>query len=582
MKCPVCETGCDIPEGGVGRCGMYTCLGKGIVEIHGNSYMAMMPVSMETIPILHYIPGAKVLQVSSVGCNFTCKGCISGIFTLNSRSVSGALKRVPPEKVVSKAIAEGCEGIAFCLNEPLVSYYTVMGVAEEAAKEGLFTGISTNCYFTKSAAHFLANMIDFINVGFKGASDGRYRECGVSSSDPVFRNLKLFHDEGVHVEASVMHLKGMEHEVTGTAERISRISDKIPLQVMRFVPFGDAAIELEPSVRVSESLCNELKGLLDHVYLFNSPGTPMLDSYCPKCGSTIAVRDFYGPMGCKTKWFSPGGRCSCGYVLPLKGSFREGLFHEEGMMGGYRPTRGFEMVLAILECLGVKDGITLDWLWKDLLKENYLAYVHEKLASFETYYEMIRDLSRRTEKIEEGEALVGYLEAKSRKVTEKVESIPVSQRPPVYYSMGTPLFGLIGTRFENSLVECAGGRSLNRKITRKGKPGVTISKEEFECLNPDYIFISGLFSSPAGDYMDFCTRENLNAGAVRNGRVFNMVPGWDFGSPRWILGLMHIANILHPDIFSFDLERERREYYMMFYRDSEYDITNRSFMKYLP
>ncbi|WP_421909623.1 hypothetical protein [Methanolacinia petrolearia] len=76
MKCPVCEIGCDIPEGGVGRCGMYTCLGKGIAEIHGNSYMAVMPVSMETIPILHYIPGAKVLQVSSVGCNFSCRGCI--------------------------------------------------------------------------------------------------------------------------------------------------------------------------------------------------------------------------------------------------------------------------------------------------------------------------------------------------------------------------------------------------------------------------------------------------------------------------------------------------------------------------
>ena len=581
MKCPVCEIGCDIPEGGTGRCGMYTSLGKGIAEIHADSYMAMMPVSLETVPILHYIPNAKVLQVSGVGCNFSCRGCISGIFTFSSRSVSGALKRVPPEKLVSKAIDEGCEGIAFCLNEPLVSYYTVMRVAEEAATEGLFTGISSNSYFTESAAHILAQEIDFINIGFKGASDARYRECGVPYSEPVFRNMKTFHDEGVHVEASVMHLCGMEYEVRETADRIASVSRKIPLQLMRFVPFGDAAIDLEPAVSCSESLCSDLKRRLDHVYLFNSPGTPLLNSVCPQCGSVIAEREFYGPMGCKTLSFAPEGKCTCGYTLPLKGGFREAVFHEEGMMGGYRPTRGFEMVLAILECLGVTDGIKLDWLWKDLIKENYLAYVHEKLASFETYYEMVRDLSRRTGKTAEGERLIGYLESKSGPVIEKTAKIPLSEKPPVYYSMGTPLFGLMHTRFENSMVEAAGGVSLNRRITRQGKPGVTLTKEEFECLNPDYIIISGLFSSPASDYKDFCSREGVKAGAVEKGRIFNMVPGWDFGSPRWILGLMHLANILHPDLFSFDLERERKEYYMMFYRDSEADTTNRSFVKYL-
>lgn len=579
MKCPVCEIACDIPEGGVGRCGMYTSLGKGIAEIHGDSYMAMMPVSMETIPVLHYNPGAKVLQVSSVGCNFSCRGCISGIFTFNSRSVSGALKRIPPEKLVSRAVEEGCEGIAFCLNEPLVSYYTVMGVAEAASKEGLFTGISTNCYFSESAAHILASQIDFMNIGFKGASDSRYRECGVPSSGPVFRNLKLFHEEGVHVEASVMHLNGMEQEVRDTAERIAAVSRDLPLQIMRFVPFGDAAIELEPAVSTSELLCRELKTSLDHVYLFNSPGTRFLDSTCPICGSVIAEREFYGPMGCKTLHFNPGGACSCGYVLPYEGSFHDGIFHEEGMMGGYRPTRGFEMVLAILECLGFTDGIKLDWLWKDLIKENYLAYIHDKLASFETYYEMIRDLSLRTGKISEGERLIGYLESRSSSIIGKIADC---EKPTVYYSMGTPLFGLIHTRFENSLVESAGGISLNREITRKGKPGVTLSKEEFMCLDPDYIIISGLFSSPASDYMNFCSREGLNVGAVQTGRIFNMVPGWDFGSPRWILGLMHLANILHPELFSFDLEMERKEYYIMFYKDSDEETSNRSFVKYIP
>ncbi|MBN1432309.1 MAG: hypothetical protein JW931_06010 [Methanomicrobiaceae archaeon] len=60
-----------------------------------------------------------------------------------------------------------------------------------------------------------------------------------------------------------------------------------------------------------------------------------------------------------------------------------------------------------------------------------------------------------------------------------IEKVLGCERPAVYYSMGTPLFGLIGTRFENSIVESAWGISLNRNITRQGKPGVTLSKDAY-------------------------------------------------------------------------------------------------------
>jgi hypothetical protein len=35
--------------------------------------------------------------------------------------------------------------------------------------------------------------------------------------------------------------------------------------------------------------------------------------------------------------------------------------------------------------------------------------------------------------------------------------------------------------------------------------------------------------------------------AMKNSQVHAMHPSWDFGNPRWILGLMVLANILHPD-----------------------------------
>ena len=69
--------------------------------------------------------------------------------------------------------------------------------------------------------------------------------------------------------------------------------------------------------------------------------------------------------------------------------------------------------------------------------------------------------------------------------------------------------------------------------------------------------------------------------AVRDSRVFlHPSPSWDFGNPRWILGLMNMANLLHPEIYHFDIEEESRRFYQEFYR-SDYNpaVINRSFSK---
>jgi hypothetical protein len=57
-----------------------------------------------------------------------------------------------------------------------------------------------------------------------------------------------------------------------------------------------------------------------------------------------------------------------------------------------------------------------------------------------------------------------------------------------------------------------------------------------------------------------------------------MHPSWDFGSPRWILGLMMIANTIHPEIFDFSMEEEADLFYRKFYGVPYRSVaTNRSF-----
>ena len=84
-------------------------------------------------------------------------------------------------------------------------------------------------------------------------------------------------------------------------------------------------------------------------------------------------------------------------------------------------------------------------------------------------------------------------------------------------------------------------------------------------LDPDVILITGAIAYPVHDFYRFCMNNGLgNIAAVRNKMVFGMHPYNTGGRPDWILGLMRIANILHPELFSFDMNCLAEEFYGRF------------------
>lgn len=578
MKCPVCEIGCDIAEGRSGRCRMYVNRDGEIVERFPESYLTMLPITIETMPMVHFTPKNKFLQVSTVGCNFTCPGCISETLTVHADAVAGALTTASPEEVVRRAQAEDCTGIVFCLNDPTASYFTFLALAREAKAAGLRVGCSTNGYFTEHALATLIPSLDFVNIGLKGSSDERYRECGAKSADPVFRNIRTLHESGVHVEVSAMFIHGADEEILNAARRVAEISPDIPLQVMRFVPFGEAAPGLEPTIRESERVTERLRTFLRYVYLFNSPGTGYLNTVCPVCGTTVLEREFYGPMGCRTSAALEGGRCPCGWQAPIQGDICVEQYTEYGMLGGYRTTRAIEMAHAILVTLGIRDDKELGAVLGDIVREDFIRGMHDRIHQVDSWLGLIADLAARAGREEEGRELVSFLRERIDRIA--AGSAFAETRPRVYYSMGYPLFALNAERFESNLVEAAGGTCVNKRLSRKGKPGVNITVEELNELNPEHMFISGFLSSPASDYLHYCTEHAVETDAVGAGRVYNVPAGWDFGSPRWILGFMFLANTIHPEIFSFDLEDEQREFYRRFYGiTGDKFVANRDFSR---
>jgi len=578
IQCTICEQGCIIPENGVGICGMYTTNGTTVIERFPCSYLITTPISIETMPLIHFHPKGKFLQVSTIGCNFSCPGCISEILAKRVDELAPALEHLSAEMVIARAQEEGCIGLLFCLNEPAVSFYTVLDLAKAAHAAGLLFGSATNGYFTASAVRELIPYLDCVSVGLKGCSKESYAMCGASDPDVPLRMVRMVHDAGVHVETAIIHANGSEGEILQTCRKIADISPEIPVQVMRFIAFGMSDVKLEPTIRESEVLCDQIRAINSSVYLFNSPGSTYCDTRCPVCSAPLIKREMHGPMGARIIDMVKEGVCTCGYQVPFYNQIAGEEFEERGMTGGYRPTRALEIIESILVCLGVHDKQTHAKVWFEMMREKYIDELHFKIQDPDGYFEMIRYLAGLTARTEEGEVLCRYIQNRIEQVKACVSQ--ASHRPLVYYMMGTPLFSLNKGRFEVKLVNLAGGTPANRDYGRVGMPGIMIAPDDLNQLNPDVLVVSGLFSTPEDDVYEFCTNHSISVSATRNRRVIVMPVSWDFGNPRWVLGLMYLANNLHPEFCHFDMDKECEAFHDRFFGIVPGQIrANRSFYR---
>ena len=493
MNCTICEMKCTIKEGGTGACGMYTRTGADIRERYPGRYLAAVDTAIESMPMVHYHPRGKFLQVCTVGCNFKCLGCVSEILTDHFSAIEGAFQEMTPDQVIEKAISQSCIGVMFCFNEPTVSYFTFRRLAEMAKGKGLLVGCSTNGYQTETALEGLIPFLDFVNVGLKGFSKEAYRACGVADVAPIRRNLKRLHDCGIHIEVSVIYRKNYETEVLKTAEWIASLSREIPFQVMRFIPFGDATVTMEPSVREAEAVCRQLRKQLPYVYLFNTPGTEYLHSHCPDCGALLMERGFFGPMCSNLFRYVPEGRCTCGFQLPIRGKIHDSQVNETGYFGGYRTINALNMIRSILGVIGVTDKNCIDAVILRALKEDLIKELYHRLNGVDSYFDTVDYFASLTGREARAVAFRRHVQTRLARLEGEHNHKP---KPSVYCCLGHPRIAMFEEKMESRHIDLAGGRLTNRLIERENRPGIAISDTQFCRMAPEIIIITSAAAWP--------------------------------------------------------------------------------------
>ena len=75
VRCGLCPHRCRIAEGNAGICGVRENRGGTLFAATYGKVAAVAVDPIEKKPLYHFHPGARILSIGSIGCNFRCEFC---------------------------------------------------------------------------------------------------------------------------------------------------------------------------------------------------------------------------------------------------------------------------------------------------------------------------------------------------------------------------------------------------------------------------------------------------------------------------------------------------------------------------
>jgi len=171
---------------------------------------------------------------------------------------------------------------------------------------------------------------------------------------------------------------------------------------------------------------------------------------------------------------------------------------------------------------------------------------------------------------EQAKKLAEYFRTTIEEVKDKAKTIPEEKKVRVYYAEGPD--GLETDPKGSShtaVLDITGGINVAQTENSGGSGRLSVSIEQLLLWDPE-IIIS--WDSDRGGYYDEILKDNAwkNIKAVQEGEVYT-IPNQPFNwfdrpySVNRILGLKWLSNLLYPDVFDYDIGKEVKHFYELFY-----------------
>lgn len=160
-----------------------------------------------------------------------------------------------------------------------------------------------------------------------------------------------------------------------------------------------------------------------------------------------------------------------------------------------------------------------------------------------------------------------YYDARLAEIAQQVAGI--EQRPTVYFSGTEPLRVASGEMYQTAMIALAGGESVSAGLAGGWND---VNLEQVVLWNPDYIFVPTYGGASVEAFTG--SAEWGIVPAVAEGRVLQLpkfISPWDTPLPDSILGIMWMAEVLHPEQVDLDCPVQVTTFYRTFY---DYALTD--------
>lgn len=323
VKCCLCARRCLISDGASGFCLVRKNQGGTLYTLNYGKAVSAGVDPIGKKPLSHFNPGAQVMSVAAVGCNFRCQFCDNWMISQDSE-VSG--RPFPPEEIVRAARDRGCQGISYTYTEPTIYMEYAYETARLAHQAGFFNTFVTNGYMTPEAAKTIAPYLDAATVDFKGGGNPDFYKTvsAVPNVEPIYESLKELRHNGVHIEITNLIVPKIGDSIKEIREMATWIRDNIgkdtAFHLLRFHPdYKMTTIPATSLEALEKAYVTSRDAGLNYTYLGNVPGHPAENTYCPNCSELVIKRYSFEII----KWnLTKDMHCPvCGHGIPIKGTF---------------------------------------------------------------------------------------------------------------------------------------------------------------------------------------------------------------------------------------------------------------------
>ncbi|RKY85186.1 cobalamin-binding protein [candidate division KSB1 bacterium] len=196
--------------------------------------------------------------------------------------------------------------------------------------------------------------------------------------------------------------------------------------------------------------------------------------------------------------------------------------------------------------IGLKPDVLFAWPYsRDALinLEDEISVVYIDPGSVNEVIDTIRMIGLIIGKTSEAENLTAEMQSRIDAITDITDNLNKTQRPLVYYELGTPMKTVGPGTFTNELIFMAGG--INLAADEPVRYPILNSEYIIE-RNPDVIVIVS-YGASIDEVKNREGWQNINA--VKNDRIYKIDTNLVTSNPRLVQGLEQFAKWFHPDLF---------------------------------